>query len=101
MAERRGACRVLVGISEGRRPLGNTRRIWEDDIKTDHQEICWEDVDWIDLAEDRDTWWAVVNTVMNLRVHKMRGIFWLSEELLVSKEGLCSVGLVEPAVRGT
>jgi hypothetical protein len=59
---------ILVGRPEGRRPLGRPRRRWEDNIKMDLWEIGFGDVDWIHLARDRDTWLAVVNTVMNLRV---------------------------------
>jgi hypothetical protein len=53
---------------EGRRPLGRPRRGWEDNIKMGFREIGFGDVDWIDLAQDRDRWRALVNTVMNLRV---------------------------------
>jgi hypothetical protein len=66
--EVRGAYNILVGGSEGRRPLGRPRRRWEDNIKMDLREIVFGDVDWIHLAQDRDRWLAVVNTVMNLRV---------------------------------
>ena len=68
MGERRGAYRVLVGKSEGKRPLGRPRRRCEDNIKMDLQEVGCEDMDWIDRAQDRDRWWALVNAVMNLRV---------------------------------
>jgi hypothetical protein len=54
--------------SEGRRPLGRSRRRWEDNIRMDLTEIGCEGVDWVHLAEDRDQWQALVNTVMNLRV---------------------------------
>jgi hypothetical protein len=63
----RGAYRILVGRPEGRRPLGRPRRRWEDNIKMDVQDVGWG-VDWIELAQDRDRWRAVVNAVMNLRV---------------------------------
>jgi hypothetical protein len=53
---------------EGKRPLGRRRRRWEDNIKIDLREIGWDVMDWIDLAQDRDQWRALVNTVMNLRV---------------------------------
>jgi hypothetical protein len=56
-----------VGRPEGRRPLGRSRRRWEDNIKMDVQEVGWG-MDWIDLTQDRDRWRAVVNAVMNLRV---------------------------------
>jgi hypothetical protein len=58
----------LVGRSEGRRPLGRPRRRWEDNIKLYLREIGFGDVDWIHLAHDRDRWWALVNTVMILRI---------------------------------
>jgi hypothetical protein len=66
--ERRGAYWVLVGKPEGRRPFGKPRRRWEDNIKMDLREAGWGGTDWIDLAQDRDRWRAVVNTLMNLRV---------------------------------
>jgi hypothetical protein len=52
--ERRGVYRVLVGKPEGNRPLGRPRRRWEDNIKTDLQEVGCDVIDWIDLAQDRD-----------------------------------------------
>jgi hypothetical protein len=58
---------VLVGKPEGRRPLGRPSR-WEDNIKMDLREVGWEGMDWIDLAQDRDRWQALVNEVMNFRV---------------------------------
>jgi hypothetical protein len=67
MGEVRGAYNILVGRPEGRRPLGIPRRRWEDNIKMDLREIGFGDVDWIDLAQDRDRWRALMNTVMNLR----------------------------------
>jgi hypothetical protein len=68
MGERRGACRALVGKREGRRPLERPRRRWEDNIKMDLREVGWGGIDWIDLAENRDRWRTLVNTVMNLWV---------------------------------
>jgi hypothetical protein len=68
MGEVRGAYNILVGRREGRRPLGRPRRRWEDNIKMDLWEIGFGDVDWIHCAQDRDRWWALVNTVMNRRV---------------------------------
>jgi hypothetical protein len=62
------AYRDLVGKPEGKRPLGRPRRRWEDNIRIDLREIGWGGVDWIDLAQDRDQWRGLVNTVMNLRV---------------------------------
>ena len=57
-----------MGKSEGRRTLGRPKRKWEDNIKMHFQEVEWEGVDWIDLAQDRNRWRTVVNTVMNLQV---------------------------------
>jgi hypothetical protein len=68
MGERRGAYSALVGKPDGRRSVGRPRRRWEDNIKMDLREVGWGDVDWINLAQDRDRWRAVVNAVMNLRV---------------------------------
>jgi len=68
MGERRGVYRVLVGRPEGKRPLGRSRRRWEDNIKMDLREVgCWG-MDWIELAEGRYRWRTLVNAVMNLWV---------------------------------
>jgi hypothetical protein len=68
--EKRNTYRILVGNPEGKPPLGRPRRNWEDDIKMDLREIGWDYMDWIDLAQDRDHWQVLVNTVMNLGVPK-------------------------------
>jgi hypothetical protein len=68
MGEVRNAYNILVGKSEGRRPVGRPRRRREDNIRMDLREMGFGDVDWIYLAQDRDRWRALVNTVMNLRV---------------------------------
>jgi hypothetical protein len=68
MGEERNVYRVLMGKPEGKRPLGRPRRRWEEGIRMDLGEIGWGSADWIQLAQDRDRWRAVVNTVMNLRV---------------------------------
>jgi hypothetical protein len=75
MGERRGAYRDLVGKPEGRRPLGRPRRRWEDNIIMDLREVGWGGMDWINLAQDRDRWRALVNEVMNLRVPLNAGNF--------------------------
>jgi hypothetical protein len=67
MGERRGVYRVLVEKPDGKRPLGIPRFRWEDNIKMDLQEVAREGMGWIDVAQDRDRWWALVNAVMNLR----------------------------------
>ena len=90
MGERRGVYRVLVGKPEGKRPLGRQRRRWQDNIKMDLQEVGCEGMDWIELAQDRDRWRALVNAVMNLRGStKCGGVFWQAENRLAFQEGLC------------
>ena len=74
MGQGRGVHRVLMGRPEGKRSLERPRRRWGDNIKMDLQEVGrgWED--WLELAQDRDRWRALVSTMMNFRVPKMRGI---------------------------
>jgi hypothetical protein len=67
MGEGRGVHRVLVGKPGGRRPLGKPRRRWEDNIKMDLEEVGGSGGDWMERAEDRDRWRALVSTVMNFR----------------------------------
>ena len=74
MGQGRGVYRVLVGKPEGKRPLWRPSRRWEDNVKMDLQEVGEGCGDWMELAEDRDRWRALVSTVMNLGVPKMRGI---------------------------
>jgi len=75
MGERRGVYRVLVGKAERNRPLGGPRSKWEGNIKLDLQEVvCWA-MEWIELAQDRDRWRAVVNAIMNFRVPQNVGNF--------------------------
>jgi hypothetical protein len=66
--EKRNAYRILVGKPEGKRQLGRPRRRCLDNIKLDFKEIGWGDMNWIDLAQNRDEWRALVNMVMNFRV---------------------------------
>ena len=78
MGKGRGVHRVLAGKPEGKRPLVRPRSRWKDNIKMDFQEVggsCW---DWMELAQDRDRWRALVGTVWNLRVPKMRRDFLTS-----------------------
>ena len=72
--EGRGVHMVLLGKPEGQRPLRRPRRRCEDNIKMDLQEVGGSCGDWMELAQDRDRWRALVSTVMNLRVPIMRGI---------------------------
>jgi hypothetical protein len=68
MGEGRNVYRVFMGKPEGKRPLERPRHRWEDGIRMDLREIGWRSVDWIQLAQDRNRWRTLVNTVMNLRV---------------------------------
>jgi hypothetical protein len=68
MGETRNAYRILVRKPGGNRPLGRPRRRWVDNVKIDLIEIEWDGVDCVDLAQDRDQWRALMNTVMNLRI---------------------------------
>jgi len=68
------------------RPLGRPRRRWEDNIKMDLQEVGYDGVDWTDLAQDRDRWWAIVNEVMKFRVTQ--------NAQLAYQEKLCSMDLL-------
>jgi hypothetical protein len=68
VGEGRGVHRALVGKPEGKRPLGRPRRIWEDNIRMVLQEVGCGVIDWIELAQDKDSWRALVNAIMNIRV---------------------------------
>jgi hypothetical protein len=68
MGPKRNEYRLLVGKSEGKRPLGKARRRWADNIRMDLAEVGWGDVDWIALAQNRNMWRALVNSVLRLRV---------------------------------
>jgi hypothetical protein len=85
MGEERNVYRVFMGKPEGKKPLGRPRRRWDDGIRMDLREIGWGGgggVDWIQLAQDRDRWRAVVNTVMNLRVLAPRSYLVIEVPLL-------------------
>jgi hypothetical protein len=68
MLKMRNGFKILVGEPEGKRPLGRPRRRWEDNIRMYLRETGWGGMDWLNLAQDRDQWRTLVNTVMNLRV---------------------------------
>jgi hypothetical protein len=68
MGKMMNAYRILLGNPEGKRPLGRPRRRWVDNIRIDLGETGWDGVDWIDVAQVREKWRALVSTVMNLRV---------------------------------
>jgi len=68
MGGRRGVYGVLVGKREGKRPLGRPRRRWEDNTKMDLKKVGCGGIDWIEMAQDRDRCWALVNALMDLRV---------------------------------
>jgi hypothetical protein len=72
MGEERKVYRDFVGKPEENRPLGRPRRRWEHGIRMDLGEIGWGSVEWLQLAQDRDRWRPLVNTVMNLRVLALR-----------------------------
>jgi hypothetical protein len=84
MGEDRGVYRVLVGKPEGKRPLGRPRRRWEDNIKMNLQEVGGDLGDWMELAQDRDRWRALVGTVRNFRVHKCGEFLGLAAKFTVS-----------------
>jgi hypothetical protein len=89
--KRSNAYGILVRKPEKKRPLGRPIRTLLDNIKIDLKKIGWDGMDWIDLAQDRDRWRVLVNTVMNLRVTKMLGSSCVAVQSAASQEGLSSV----------
>jgi hypothetical protein len=92
--EKRDMYTLLVGMPEGRRPIGRPRRRWIDNIKTDPLEIGLNVVDWIGLAQNRYRWRALVNAVMNLRVPGNAGNYRVAVQLVASRVVLSSEELV-------
>jgi hypothetical protein len=76
--ETRGACTVFVGKRDGKGQLGRPRRRWKYNIKMNIEEVGWGGMDWIDMAQDRDRWRALVNAVMNLLVQYHTGDLLIS-----------------------
>ena len=93
VGNRRGVYKVVVVKPVGWRPLGRPRCRWEDytRIKMDLQEVGCGGLDWMELAQDRDRWRAIMNAVMNFGFHKMRGICLLAENRLASQQQLWSM----------
>jgi hypothetical protein len=94
MGEKRNLYRSLVGKPKGKRPLGRPRRRWMDKIKMDLLEIGLNVVDWIGLAQDRNRWRALVNSVMNLRFPINAGNYRMAAQLVASRAVLSSTELV-------
>jgi hypothetical protein len=82
MGEKRGVYRVMVGKYGGKRGLGRPRLRWEDNINVNPKEVGCEDMDWIDVAQDRDRWRALVNAVMNFQALLNAGSFLASREII-------------------
>jgi hypothetical protein len=91
IGDKRNSYRIFMGKPEGKRPLGRPRRSWEDNIRIDLREIWWGGMDWIDLAQDRDQWRALVNT---FGIYNMLGNSWVAAQLATSQEELSSMELV-------
>jgi hypothetical protein len=91
MGEKWNACRILVGKQEGKRPLGKPKHWWVNNIKLNLLQTGWGDVDWIDLAQNRYRWRALVNLVINFRINKMLGYYLVVSQLVASRVVLSSI----------
>jgi hypothetical protein len=94
MGEKSNVYRLLVGKPDGKRPLEIPRRRWVDNIRMDLGEVGWGNVDWIGLAQDRNRWRVLVNSVMNFGFHKMLGNYRVASQLVASRVVLSSIELV-------
>jgi hypothetical protein len=94
MAEIMNSYTILVGKHERKRFLGWSLREYEDNIKLYRKDIRYDGVNWSHLAQDRDQWWALVNTIMNVMFCKRRETHWQAELLLAPQEGLSCVGIL-------
>jgi hypothetical protein len=93
MEKMRNGHSILNGKPEGKRPLGRPRRRWVD-MRMDIRETGWEGVDWMNLAQDREQWRALVNTILNFAFHKSQGTYRLTGSLLGFQERFFSMELV-------
>jgi hypothetical protein len=89
MGEMKISYTILIGKSEGKRPLDGLKRWWKDNINIHLKAVRCDAVDWIHLAQDRDEWRAVLNTVMTFGFHEKMELYLLSERLSYSQDGLC------------
>jgi hypothetical protein len=94
MWEKRNAYRLLVGKPDGKRSLERPRHVWVDNIRVDLREVGWGDVNRIGLAQDRNKWRALVNSVLNLGVHELLGNYGVAQHLVASPVVLSSLELV-------
>jgi hypothetical protein len=95
VGERRGVYRIIVGKREGKSSLVRRKRRWEDSIKKDLQEVGLEGMVWIDLAEYRDRWRAIMNAVMNFQAAKSGSNFLTIKGPVSFSERFCSVELMK------
>lgn len=98
MKEKTNECRILVGKSDTKKSLEKPRHTWENNVKIDLKETWCDNVDWIHLGQVRDIWRDIVNTVMNFRFSKFRGVSRVIPELLASQQEICSMELLVPSV---
>jgi hypothetical protein len=96
--EETNACRILVGKSNTKRSLERLRHTWKNNVEMDLKETGRNNVDWIHLGQVRDMWRDTVNTAMNFRFPKFRGVSRVSAKLLASQQEIFSMELLLPSV---